>query len=138
MTDTLVDTNVLIDLSGSDPVWREWSANAVATAADKGSVLINPIIYSEFTAGFATREDLDATLTEAGFGRENIPWDAAFAAGMIYKAYRKQGGTRQGLLPDFIIGAHAAVRGYRLLTRDRGYFASYFPSLDIISPETHP
>ena len=99
---------------------------------------MNQVIYSELAGGYADREDLDAALTRAGIIKETVPWDAAFAAGLAFKTYRKRGGGRPTPLPDFFIGAHAAVRGYGLLTRDRGYFASYFPSLDIISPETHP
>ena len=118
-------------------MWADWSTGAVAEAADQGSVLVNPVIYSELSGAFATREDLDAALEDAGIQRENLPWSAAFAAGLAFQVYRKRGGSRRTPLPDFFIGAHAAVRGYRLITRDRGYFADYFPSLDIISPETH-
>jgi predicted nucleic acid-binding protein len=137
MTDTLVDTNVLLDVAEEDPDWYEWSQHRIAVAADQGSLVVNQVIYSELAAGYTTAEALDATLDHR-FRRENIPWDAAFMAGLAFLSYRGRGGSRASPLPDFFIGAHAAVRGYRLLTRDRGYYHSYFPTLAIISPDTHP
>lgn len=138
MIDTLVDTNVLIDLSDDKEKWFTWSARRVEEAVDAGRLLLNQVIYSELAGSYTSREELDAALTRAGMIKETIPWDAAFMAGLVFRAYRDRGGTRLTPLADFFIGAHAAVRGYRLLTRDRGYFAFYFPSLDIIAPDTHP
>lgn len=138
MADTVVDTNVFLDLSGEDPVWYEWSSKRVAEAADQGALVINQVIYSELAGGYERREDLDAVLVRAGFRRENVPWDAAFLAGLAFRLYRRRRGARQTPLPDFYIGAHAAVRNYRLLTRDRGYYASYFPTVSVISPESRP
>ena len=134
----MVDTNVLIDLSDDEEYWFGWSARRVEEAANRGRLVLNQVIYSELTGGYMDRNHLDATLTRGGFTRENVPWDAAFAAGLAFEIYRKRGGSRRTPLPDFFIGAHAAVRGYRLLTRDRGYFAAYFPSLTIVSPDTDP
>jgi predicted nucleic acid-binding protein len=138
MTDTLVDTNVLLDVAERDTIWFEWSRRRVADSADEGSVIINQIIYSELAAGYDSSEALDDMLRQEGFRREHVPWDAAFMAGLAFLAYRQRGGVRTSPLPDFFIGAHAAVRAYRLLTRDRGYYAKYFPTLEIVSPETHP
>lgn len=138
MTDTIIDTNVLIDLSDDGEEWFAWSAARVAEAASAGRVIVNQVIYSELAGGYATREDLEGTLRRAGLAKEEVPWDAAFMAGIAFQVYRSRGGSRRVPLPDFFIGAHALVRGYKLLTRDRGYFAGYFPSLDVIAPDTHP
>jgi predicted nucleic acid-binding protein len=136
MTDTLVDTNIIIDLAGPDPEWGEWSAQALAAAGDDGALIVNQVIYAELAARYRTREQLDDTLRRADFKRESLPWDAAFMAGVAFLSYRRRGGSRQLPLPDFFIGAHAAARGYRLLTRDRGHYAAYFPTLQLLSPET--
>ncbi len=138
MTDTLVDTNVLLDVAEDDPRWAAWSSFHIAEASNEGALVINQVIYAELAAGFTSIEDLDATLTPDRYRRENVPWDAAFAAGHAFIVYRERGGTRTSPLPDFYIGAHAAVRGYRLLTRDRGFYRNYFPTIAIVSPETHP
>lgn len=136
MTDTLVDTNVILDVAGDDPYWSEWSEHALARAVDGGGLIMNQIVYAELAGGFVMREQLDDALKAWPFRREDLPWDAAFMAGTAHLIYRRRGGSRTTTLPDFFIGAHAAARGYRLLTRDRGHYASYFPSLHIISPET--
>jgi predicted nucleic acid-binding protein len=138
MTDTLIDTNVILDIAEEDADWRAWSEKQLEDAANDGELLINPVIYAELAAGFATREALDAALDATRLKRENLPWSAAYAAGRAFLLYRRRGGARSSPLPDFFIGAHAAVRGYTLLTRDRGYYATYFPTLKIVSPETHP
>lgn len=134
MTDTLVDTNVLLDVSGVSR-WREWSEQALAAAGNQGDLVVNQVVYAELAAGYLQREELEAALPTGLYRREELPWDAAYAAGLAYLQYRRRGGIRSAPLPDFFIGAHAATRGYRLLTRDRGYYATYFPTLTIISPE---
>jgi predicted nucleic acid-binding protein len=133
MTDTLVDTDVILDIANEDRGWLDWSERRLAEAQDPGSVLINSNVYAEIAAGSARREALDA-MVGVGFRLEQMPWDAAYGAGVAFLAYR--GGTR--LLPDLLIGAHAAVRGYRLLTRDGGHYRRYFPTISVVSPETHP
>ena len=138
MTDTLVDTNILLDVNGEESEWQAWSRDMMVDAADRGDLIINPIIYAELAVGYANREELDGILGRVRLIREDIPWDAAYAAGHAYISYRRRGGTRSSPLPDFFIGAHAAVRGYTLLTRDRRTYATYFPTLKIVSPETHP
>jgi predicted nucleic acid-binding protein len=131
---TLVDTNVLLDVVTEDPSWYDWSAAALAAQADRVTLAINPVIYAEASIGFARIEDLDAALPVDVFRRESIPWEAAFLAGKCFVAYRRRGGARRAPLPDFFIGAHAAVRGHALLTRDPARYRTYFPTLSLIHP----
>jgi predicted nucleic acid-binding protein len=134
MTGVLVDSNVLLDVLTEDPHWFGWSSGALAQAADAFRLVINPIIYAEVSVRFSRIEELQAALPEAMFGREPIPYAAAFLAGKAFLAYRRRRGARRTPLPDFFIGAHAAVMDYRLLTRDRARYRSYFPKLVLISP----
>jgi predicted nucleic acid-binding protein len=129
---TLVDSNVLLDVATGDPMWAGWSATALGTAADAGPVLINQIVHAEVSIGFDRLEDLDDAVRD--FEREQLPWEAGFLAGKAFLAYRRRGGERRSPLPDFYIGAHAAVRGHRLLTRDAARCRTYFPSVEIIAP----
>jgi predicted nucleic acid-binding protein len=131
----LVDSNVLLDVLTADPTWEAWSSGALEDAAEASTLVINPIVHAEVSIGFDRIEDLDVALPESAFVREALPWDAAFLAGKIFVAYRRRGGKRRSSLPDFFIGAHAAVRGYALLTRDPRRYRSYFPSLTLIAPE---
>ncbi len=131
---TLVDSNVLLDVMTADPTWEEWSSAALARALDSGPVVMNPIIYAEVSVGFDRLEDLDAALPASQFRREPLPWTAGFLAGKAFLSYRRRGGARPTPLADFYIGAHAAVLGYRLLTRDAGRYASYFPSVNVVAP----
>jgi len=135
MTAILVDSNVLLDLMTEDPRWFSWSAAAVARVADRFRLVINPVIYAEISLRYSRIEDLDAALPKAMLEREAIPYAAAFLAGKSYLAYRQQGGTKRSPLPDFFIGAHAAIAGYRLLTRDTARYRSYFPRLPLIAPD---
>ncbi len=135
MTDTLVDTNVLLDVLAKDSQWFAWSSRMLADALDQGAVVINPVVYAEVGSGYREQAVLDEILSEQPFVREDLPWDAAFRAGQAFVMYRRRGGARTAPLPDFFIGAHAATRGYRLLTRDRVTYAAYFPELQIIAPE---
>jgi hypothetical protein len=134
MTPVLVDSNVILDVATEDPDWLDWSQQALARSADDAPLIINPIIFAEVSVGFDRIEDLDAALPPDLYGREPLPYEAAFLAGKAYLTYRRRGGTRPHPLPDFYIGAHAAVAGYRLLTRDASRFRTYYPRLDIISP----
>ncbi|MFI5023732.1 MAG: type II toxin-antitoxin system VapC family toxin [Alphaproteobacteria bacterium] len=135
MTAILVDSNVLLDLMTEDPRWFSWSAAAVERVADSFRLVINPVIYAEVSIRYSRIEDLDAALPKAMFEREAIPFKAAFLAGKSYLAYRQRGGTMRSPLPDFFIGAHAAIAGYRLLTRDAARYRSYFPRLPLIAPD---
>ncbi|WP_319944585.1 type II toxin-antitoxin system VapC family toxin [Nocardia macrotermitis] len=129
-----MDSCVLLDVLTNDPTWADWSDRALARARNVGSLVINPIVYAEVAAGFDAIEDLDAALPEAELGREDLPYTAGFVAGKAFVAYRRKGGERRGPLPDFYIGAHAVVAGYRLLTRDAARFRTYFPRLQVIAP----
>jgi len=131
----LVDSNVLLDVLTEDALWFRWSSEALARCADEGTLAVNPIIYAEVSIGFDRIEDLDETLTPDFFQRAPLPWEAAFLAGKAFRRYRKRGGRRTSTLPDFYIGAHAAVAGMPLLTRDPGRYRSYFPGVSLISPE---
>ncbi len=131
---TLVDSSVLLDVLTADPNWAAWSERQLTAAYDRGPVLINPIIYAEVSAGFARIEDLDAALAPDDFGREPLPFEASFLAGKAFLAHRRRGGVRRSPLPDFYIGAHAAVRGHRLLTRDPVRVRTYYPSVALIAP----
>ena len=130
----LVDANILIDVATDGPVWADWSATELGHAGRGDRLVINPIVYAEVSVAFDRIEDLDALLPPDVFHREALPWEAAFLAGKAFLAYRRRGGTTKTLLPDFFIGAHAAVRGHRLLTRDRGCFATCFPTVELIAP----
>lgn len=129
----LVDSNILLDIFGEDPVWGAWSSAALERTGDDSIPVINPIIYAEVSVRFATIEDLDDAL--AGFRRDPLPWDAAFLAGKAFVQYRRRGGIKEMPLPDFYIGAHAAVTGMRLLTRDPRRYRTYFPAVALITPE---
>jgi predicted nucleic acid-binding protein len=130
----LVDSNVLLDVLTEDSHWFSWSAEALARCADESAVAINPIIYAEISISFAHIEDLEEALPADHFERLALPWEAAFLAGKCFLRYRRQGGRKRSPLPDFYIGAHAAVDGMRLLTRDARRYQTYFPSLRIIAP----
>lgn len=132
---TLVDSNVLIDVLSRDDNWLEWSTEALRQAADFGPLVINPIIYGEVSIGFSRVEDLESALSEDFFVRVSLPWSAAFLAGKAFVRYRQRGGEKRSPMPDFLIGAHAAVSRFRLLTRDCARYRSYFPTVDVISPE---
>ena len=136
MTTVLVDSNVILDLTTADPVWYDWSTNALTRCADEAYLAINPIIYAEVSVGFDRIEDLEETLIPDFFRRLPLPYEAGFLAGKCYTMYRKRGGVKRSPLPDFYIGAHAAVSGLTLLTRDAGRYQSYFPTIDVIAPNS--
>lgn len=133
---TLIDTNVLLDLVTDDPVWAEWSIRQLDAAAVRGILTINTVVYAELSVRFGRIEDLDAVLDEAGISLVDIPRSALFLAGKVFQHYRAAGGSRNGVLPDFFIGAHAAVVGMPLLTRDVQRYRSYFPSVTLLAPQT--
>ena len=135
---TIIDTNILVDVAVRDPAWLQWSRSKLNQAAQQGALIINQIIYSEFSVRYQSVEEVEALLPADAFRRESVPWIAAYAAGRSFAAYRRAGGSKERVLPDFLIGAHAFIRGYSLLTRDPKGYRSYFPGLDIIAPETHP
>jgi len=132
----LVDSNVILDLFSEDPRWWPWSSAALQEAASDGRLVINPIVYGEISFRFETIEDLEDALPPI-IERESIPYEAAFLAAKAFTAYRRRAGAagRTSLLPDFYIGAHAAIRGYRLLTRDVARYRTYFPRVVLIAPD---
>lgn len=133
MAGTLVDSNVLLDLFTEDPRWCAWSETQLADALDRGATIINPIVYAEISIAFQRIEELERALP-AELDREALPWAAGFLAGKCFMEYRRRGGQKRAPLPDFYIGAHAAVTGRALLTRDPRRYRSFFPRLELISP----
>lgn len=134
MSVTLIDTNVLLDLVTDDPKWAEWSIGQLDAAALKGPLAINDVIYAELSVRFATIEALEALLGETGILMAAMPRPALFLAAKAFQRYRAAGGRRAGVLPDFFIGAHAAVAGLALLTRDPQRYRTYFPTTDLVTP----
>lgn len=132
----LVDSNVLLDIATNDPHWSTWSGRALVECAEHAMLIINPIIYAEVSIGYTTIEDLDAALPAALYHREALPWEAGFLAGKVFVMYRRRGGPRPAPLPDFYIGAHAAIGNLALLTRDAAGYRSYFPNIEILAPGT--
>jgi predicted nucleic acid-binding protein len=135
VTATLVDSNVLIDVLAGESAWADWSAQALARLGSEGLLVINPVIYAEVSHRYSRIEDVDRELPERAFRRDDIPWTAAFLAGKAYIDYRRRGGQRRSPLPDFFIGAHAAVAGLRLVTRDAARYRTYYPGLDLVAPD---
>jgi len=131
---TLVDSNVILDIVTGDETWLDWSASALARAADVSRLVINPIVYAEVAAGFARIEALEDALPSDYYERRPLPWEAAFLAGQCFVKYRRRGGSRRSPMPDFYIGAHAAVEGLTLLTRDPRRYRTYFPTVRVIAP----
>ena len=129
----LVDSNVLL-IATNDPNWNDWSGKALAESAEHATLIINPIVYAEVSIGYTTIEALEAALPATLYGREPLPWEAGFLAGKCFLLYRRRGGARSSPLPDFHIGAHAAVGHLALLTRDAVRFRSYFPKVEILAP----
>jgi hypothetical protein len=130
----LVDANVLLDISTNDTTWRPWSERAVEDALAEGTLSINPIIYAEVALDFADSPSLDRWLRSLEIERLPLPYEAAFPASRAYARYRRAGGRRASPLPDFYIGAHAAVAGLTLMTRDAARYRSYFPSMRLLAP----
>jgi len=131
---TLVDSNVILDVLTEDAKWGDWSAAMLAQAARTGPLAINPIIYAEVSVRFNRIEDLDEALPESYYRRLPLPFEAAFLTGQCFLKYRKRGGARLTPMPDFYIGAHAAIAGLTLLTRDAKRYRAYFPTLRITAP----
>ena len=131
---TLVDSNVLLDIFTEDPHWLDWSNEAITTAAEAGPLYINPLIYAEVSVRFSRIEDLEDALPTTYFRRAALPWTAAFLAGKAFLSYRRSRGTGSVPLPDFFIGAHAAVADLNLLTRDVRRYRTYFPTVRLLAP----
>jgi predicted nucleic acid-binding protein len=132
--EVLVDSNVLIDVLEPEQSWQAWSSAQLAVLVNRAALVINPIIYSEVSIAFDTLEALDEVLPDDLFRRDPLPWEAAFLAGKCFVRYRRSGGKRTSPLPDFYVGAHAAIQGMTLLTRDASRYRAYFPHLQLIAP----
>lgn len=132
---TLVDTNVLLDLVTDDPSWADWSVAQLEAASLNGPLLINDVVYAELAVRYARIEDLEAFLEAAGLEMASMSRAALFLAGKVFTQYRRSGGHKTGVLPDFFIGAHAAIDRLPLLTRDVGRYRTYFPSLTLVAPD---
>ena len=130
----LVDSNVLVDVLQDDPQWADWSIRQLRAQAAVHELAINPVIYAELSVSFSTIEALDAVVVTLALRLQEIPLAALFLAGKAYLQYRQRGGRKAQVLPDFFIGAHAAVAGWPLLTRDASRFRTYFPSLEVVAP----
>ena len=131
----LVDSTVILDVATEDAAWGAWSADRLAALADEAVFLINPLVYAEVSIGFRRVEEVEDALPGDLFKRTALPYEAAFLAGKCFVDYRRRGGARTSPLPDFYIGAHAAVGEFRLLTRDATRYRTYFPSVELIAPE---
>jgi predicted nucleic acid-binding protein len=133
--DILVDSNVILDIATEDENWFRWSSETLANYVETHTLVINPIIYAEVSIGFDRIEDVDMVLPMSFFRRNSIPWEAGFLAGKCFMAYRRRGGEKSSTLPEFFIGAHAAVAQIPLLTRDISRYRTYFPKLKLIAPD---
>ncbi len=129
-----MDSNVILDVATEDPEWIDWSASMLKEASERGPLVINPLIFAEVSVRYETIEALEEAIPPTYYARVPLPWEAAFLAGKAFVRYRRRGGTRTSALPDFFIGAHAAVAGLTLLTRDPKRYRTYFPKLRMIAP----
>nr|WP_298094941.1 type II toxin-antitoxin system VapC family toxin [uncultured Shinella sp.] len=138
MTSVLIDTNIIIDVFGPETPFKIWSSDTILTLKPDTQFVLSPVVWAELAGMMPSEDALAQTLARLNPVREALPFSAAYQAGIAHQRYRRAGGQRERTLPDFLIGAHAQTRGHRLLTRDAARYRSYFPALDIISPETHP
>ena len=134
MTATLIDSSVLLDVVTEDPTWFEWSSRTLAEVADSSRLVINVVVFAEVSVGYAQIEEIEAALPPT-IEREPITYEMAFLAGKAYANYRRRGGLKLSPLADFFIGAHAAIAGYRLITRDPIRMRTYFPQVRLITPK---
>ncbi len=138
MNATLVDSNIILDVIKEDSLWGLWSFRQIVVSANMGALYVNQLIYAEVAAAFDKQFELAGFLKSNEIELIDLPWEAAFLAGHTHVHYRRNGGSRERTLPDFMIGSHALVKEFRLVTRDVQPYRTYFPTLDIIAPDTHP
>jgi len=134
MKGVLVDSNIVLDVFLNDPKWADWSESKLDEYDQLGILYINSIVYSEISIGFKRIEDLESAIAKAGLQVLEIPKEALFLAGKVYLKYKKRKGTKRTSLPDFFIGAQAAVQNLDLITRDVSRYQSYFPTVKLITP----
>jgi hypothetical protein len=132
----LIDSCIVTDLADPESTWFEWSSSTLERLDPTNTMVINPIIYAECSIGFARIEEVESLFETLGFMMKAIPREALFLAGKAFLQYKRRKGEKGNVLPDFFIGAHAAVSGYQLISRDKGRFSTYFPSVDLIIPES--
>jgi hypothetical protein len=132
----LIDSCIVTDLADPESTWFEWSSSTLERLDPNNTMVINPIIYAECSIGFARIEEVESLFETLGFMMKPIPREALFLAGKAFLQYKRRKGEKGNVLPDFFIGAHAAVSGYQLISRDKGRFSTYFPSVDLIIPES--
>ena len=132
----LIDSCIITDLADPESAWFEWSASTLERLDQNNTMVINPIIYAECSVGFARIEEVETLFETLGFAMKPMPREALFLAGKAFLQYKKRKGKKGNVLPDFFIGAHAAVSGYSLVSRDKGRFSTYFPSVELIIPES--
>lgn len=137
MAVTLIDTCVVTDLADPESAWFEWSSATLERLDQNNMLIINPVIYAECSVGFGRIEEVEALFDHLGFAIKPIPKEALFLAGKAFLQYKKQKGGKTNVPPDFLIGAHAAVARYKLISRDKGRFSTYFPSVELIMPESN-
>ncbi len=135
MRGVLVDSNIILDVFADDPEWADWSEAKLAEFSSKTNLYINPVVYSEVSIGFKRIEELESALNRGGFQMLEIPKEALFLAGKAYLKYRKSRGSKKSPLPDFYIGAQAAILSMDLITRDEKRYRTYFPTVKLISPK---
>ncbi len=135
MASILIDSCVVTDLTDSKGDWFEWSATTLEQLDQSHTFIINPIIYAECSVGFEKIEEVETLFEHLGFAIKSLPKEALFLAGKAFLQYKRRKGGKSNVLPDFFIGAHAAVSGYPLITRDKGRFSTYFPKVKLIMPE---
>jgi len=135
---TLIDSNIIIDLMHGTDRWATWSEKALVAASSSGALVINQIVFAETAAYFTDSARFNRMSAGLDLFREDLPWEAAREAGLAHATYRLGGGARERVLADFLIGAHASAKGYKLLTRDARRYRAYFPSVDVIAPDSHP
>ncbi len=136
MKGVLVDSNVVLDIFLDDPNWAEWAESTLGKYSDTAALYINPIIYSEVSIAFERIEELESAINRGGFQILEIPKETLFLAGKAYLKYRRAKGIKKSPLPDFYIGAQAAVLNLDLITRDISRYLTYFPTVKLISPRT--
>lgn len=134
LSNYLVDSNVILDLFFNDPIWADWSVSALTSAAADGNLYINPVIYTEISIGIERIEILNEAIEETGIIFTEIPREALFLTGKVFMMYKKNGGKKNSPLPDFYIGAHAAVSKMKLITRDLSRYGTYYPTIELITP----
>jgi predicted nucleic acid-binding protein len=134
MKGILVDSNIILDVFLNDPIWADWSESTLERYVHYAKLYINSIVYSEISISFELIEDLESAIAKAGFQMLEIPKEALFLAGKVYLQYKKRKGVKRAPLPDFYIGAQAAVLNLQLITRDVSRYRSYFPTVELITP----